>query len=136
MPRLSRLAVPLFLSLVAVLCLAPASALAKPCLVVATVPAAGAAKISPGLKAVSVTFNQAMVPGSWSFVKNPKLGRFPKLAGQPKFTSPNTCLLPVALEPGVTYAIGINTEGYGNFRAAATPKTPCASYQMIFTTGR
>lgn len=111
-------------------------ALAAPCLVTATVPAAGADAVNPALKALTVSFNQAMLPGSWSFVKNPKLGRFPKLAGKPKFTDPKTCVLPVALEPGVTYAVGINTEGYGNFRPAATKNTPCASYQMIFTTRR
>ncbi|MCB2227282.1 MAG: hypothetical protein KQH53_11450 [Desulfarculaceae bacterium] len=133
--RLPRLAL-IALAALGALGLALSPALAAPCLVTATLPVAGAEAVNPGLKAITVSFNQAMLPGSWSFVKNPKLGRFPRLAGKPQFTSPKTCVLPVALEPGVTYAVGINTEGYGNFRPAASPKTPCASYQMIFTTAK
>ena len=112
-------------------------ALAQPCGVVATTPPAGSLAInSAKTKAIVVTFNQAMLPGRWSFVKNPKLGAFPKLAGKPKFTDERTCVLPVELQPGVTYAVGINTEGYGNFRAQAAPSTPCGAHQIIFTTGR
>lgn len=132
LPRLALIA----LAALTALGLAASPVMAAPCLVTATVPAAGADAVNPALKALTVSFNQAMLPGSWSFVTNPKLGRFPKLAGRPKFTDPKTCVLPVALEPGVTYAVGLNTEGYGNFRPAASPKTPCASYQMIFTTAK
>jgi len=45
-----------------------------------------------------------------------------------------TCVLPVKLERGTTYAVGVNTEGFNNFRPQAAPRAPCEAYQIIFTT--
>ncbi len=124
----------LIILLLAVGMLAAAPALAQPCRVIATQPPAGASKVDPGLKAVRVSFSQPMMIDRWSFVKNPNLGRFPQLGGKPRFVDPKTCVLPVKLEPGVTYAVGVNTGGFSNFRPQAAPNKPCAPYQIIFTT--
>ena len=127
---------PLLLAALALLSLLGwASAQAQPCLVTASVPANRAQGVDPQTAYIEVGFNQDMLTDRWSWVTNPKLGAFPVVAGKPAFVDARTCRLPVKLTPGVTYAVGINTEGYGNFRALAAPDTPCAPYQIIFTTG-
>ncbi|MBU4566338.1 MAG: Ig-like domain-containing protein [Proteobacteria bacterium] len=127
---------PLVLAMLSLfLLMAAVVAQAQPCVVTASVPANRAQGVDPKLAYIEVSFNQDMTPGRWSWVTNPKLGAFPVVAGKPVFVDGRTCRLPVKLAPGVTYAVGINTEGYGNFRALAAPGTPCAPYQIIFTTG-
>ncbi|MBU1273976.1 MAG: Ig-like domain-containing protein [Proteobacteria bacterium] len=123
------------LLLAAGLLLTVGPALAQPCQVASTTPANRAQGVDPSLAYVEVRFNEDMLTGRWSWVTNPKLGAFPVVAGKSIFVDPRTCRLPVKLGPGTTYAVGINTEGYGNFRSKADPDTPCAPYQIIFTTG-
>lgn len=120
------------LALLSLLGWAPAQA--QPCLVTASVPANRAQGVDPHTAYIEVSFDQDMAPGRWSWVTNPKLGAFPKVAGKPVFVDGRTCRLPVKLSPGVTYAVGINTEGYANFQAKAAPGKPCTGYQIIFTT--
>jgi hypothetical protein len=87
-----------------------------PPVVVKTVPEAGTADVDPKLTEVKVTFSKEMQDGSWSWATHSKES-FPKLDGSPKYLADKrTCVLPVKLEPGKTYAIWVNTEKLGNFK--------------------
>ncbi len=87
-----------------------------PPVVVASTPKAGSRDIDPGLREIRVTFSKDMMNASWSWVQM-SLESFPKTAGNPKYESDGrTCVLPVKLEPGKTYAIWINSARHANFK--------------------
>ncbi|HEY3914773.1 MAG TPA: M56 family metallopeptidase [Verrucomicrobiae bacterium] len=86
--------------------------------IVATSPKIGAKNVSPGVKEITVTFDQDMGRGmSWTggppnFPKTPEGVRA-------KWKNSRTCVLPVELEAGRYYWVGINSTSYQNFRSAA-----------------
>jgi RNA polymerase sigma-70 factor (ECF subfamily) len=87
-----------------------------PPVVVKTVPEAGASDVSPRLAEIRVTFSKDMQDGSWAWSTFSKES-FPKLDGKPKYLADKrTCVLPVTLEPGKTYAIWVNSEKLGDFK--------------------
>lgn len=87
-----------------------------PPVVVKTVPEAGAGEVDPNLMEIKVTFSKDMQDDSWSWTTLSKES-FPKLDGKPKYLADKrTCVLPVKLEPGKTYAIWVNSEKFGNFK--------------------
>ena len=87
-----------------------------PPVVVKTVPEAGTAEVDPKLAEIKVTFSKDMQDGSWSWTTLSKES-FPKLDGKPKYLADKrTCVLPVKLVPGKTYAIWVNSEKIGNFK--------------------
>ena len=90
-----------------------------PPVVVKTVPEAGASNVDPKLTEIRVTFSKEMQDGTWSWSTVSKES-FPKVDGKPKYL-PNkrTCVLPVQLEPGKTYAIWVNSDQFGNFKDTA-----------------
>ena len=45
-----------------------------------------------------------------------------------------TCVLPVKLEPGKTYAIWLNSQKFGNFKD--TDGRSAVPYLLVFRTGR
>ncbi|MBN2456554.1 MAG: right-handed parallel beta-helix repeat-containing protein [Sedimentisphaerales bacterium] len=99
--------------------------------VVSTYPKAFANDVSPELKKITVTFDQSMMNLSWSWVGGGET--FPEMQGQPRYDSRRmTCTLPVRLQPGKFYFIGINSEMYKNFQTekgiAAVP------YVILFAT--
>jgi hypothetical protein len=63
-----------------------------------------------------VTFSQPVMSGRYSFITHPDLGEYPEVTGDPFFPDLQTCTLPVKLEPGKTYAIGINGPDHKNFQ--------------------
>ncbi len=80
---------------------------------VETVPAIGAEDVDPGLTEITVTFDQDMGGGfSWTGGGE----QFPKTTGKPHWVNGRTCALPVALEPGKAYRVGINSTSHKNFR--------------------
>jgi hypothetical protein len=99
--------------------------------IVATTPAVGATDVDPGLKEITVTFDQDMGGGmSWTgggeqFPKTPE--------GQPaQWRDKRTCVLPVLLEPAHAYQVGINSSSYKNFHTVGgVPVEPSTIY---FTT--
>lgn len=123
------------LTLISVLILLAAPALAQDCQVVATSPAQGAV-VSASTAWVEVTFSLPVRGDGYSFVKNPDMGAFPTVTGKAVFPSPTVCRLPVKLKPGLTYAIGINTAGFSNFRLAQAPHPPCKGYWLKFSTAK
>ena len=87
-----------------------------PPVVVKTVPAAGADDVDPKLTEIKVTFSKDMQDGTWSWVTLSQES-FPKVDGKPTYLADKrTCVLPVKLEPGKTYAIWVNSEKFGHFK--------------------
>lgn len=103
-----------------------------PPVVVKTVPEAGSVDVDAGTKEVRVTFSKVMRDKSWSW-SNVGPGSTPKTTGDAHYLDDRkTCVLPVQLEPGKTYAFWINSERFRNFRdsdgRAAVP------YLLVFKT--
>ena len=100
--------------------------------VVKTEPQAGASGVPAGTVEILVTFSKAMQDKDWSWV-TVSPDSFPKLAGDPHFTADlMTCVLPVKLEAGKTYAMWINAADHQNFRDADGRKA--VPYLLVFST--
>jgi hypothetical protein len=86
-----------------------------PPVVVKTIPQAGSKDVDPKLTEIQVTFSKEMKNGSWSWVRlSPET--FPKIDGKLKnLEDRRTCVMPLKLEPGKTYAIWVNSEKFTNF---------------------
>lgn len=103
-----------------------------PPVVVKAVPQAGESDVDPRLTELRVTFSKDMFPASWSWVLAGQ-ATAPKTTGMPRYEDDKrTCVLPVKLESGKTYAIWINTERQGNFKDAAGRKA--LPYLLVFRT--
>jgi RNA polymerase sigma-70 factor (ECF subfamily) len=103
-----------------------------PPVVVKTVPEAGAGAVDPKLTEIKITFSKDMQDGSWSWSSLSKES-FPKVDGKPKYLADKrTCVLPVKLEPGQTYAIWVNSEKFSNFRD--TDGRSAVPYLLVFKT--
>lgn len=89
-----------------------------PPVVVKTVPAAGADDVDPATTEITVTFSKDMQDGNYSWAIHSKES-FPTMTGKPKHgADKRTCVLPVKLEPGKTYAIWVNSAKHGSFKDA------------------
>ena len=103
-----------------------------PPVVVKTVPEAGAGDVDPKLTEIRVTFSKDMKDASWSWAILSK-DSFPKMDGKPKYLADKrTCVLPVKLEAGKTYAIWVNTPKLVNFKDAKGH--PAVPYLLVFET--
>jgi hypothetical protein len=99
--------------------------------IIATSPKIGAKNVDPGVKEITVTFDRDMGDGmSWTGGP-PNIPKSPTGA-HAAWKDNRTCVLPVQLEGGRYYRVGINSTSYQNFRSAAgVPAHPAAIY---FTT--
>jgi RNA polymerase sigma-70 factor (ECF subfamily) len=99
--------------------------------IVSTSPKIGAKDVDPDLKEITVTFDQDMGRGmSWTG-GGPDFPAMPK-DQRAKWRNKRTCALPVKLEPGHYYRVGINSTSYLNFRSqSGMSAMPSAIY---FTT--
>ncbi len=99
--------------------------------IVATSPAVGATDVDPALKEITVTFDQDMAGGfSWTG-GGPEYPTIPE-GQKPQWRDKRTCVLPVKLESGHYYRVGINSTSFRNFRSeAGVSAEPSAIY---FTT--
>ena len=99
--------------------------------VVHTVPANGAV-IVPGPFTLSVTFDQPMADGSFSYVQKSS-ETFPQ-CGFPAQLSPDrrTFIVRCTAEPGRQYEIWFNSPPYMNFKGASG--TPAQPHQLLFRT--
>ncbi len=96
-------------------------------LVLHTVPPTYTADIDPGLEKITVTFDQPMLDGSWSWTGSGDT--FPEQTGEFSYDSTKTtCTMPVRLEPGKVYWIGVNSPGHTDFM------TPARRYVIVFAT--
>ena len=92
--------------------------------IVAMEPANGADSVAADLNKLVITFDQAMLPG-WSFLQL-EPGNYPAEAGQPFYDGDKKVItLPVKLQPGRTYVIGLNNADYTSFKnSGGTPLYP------------
>ncbi len=102
-----------------------------PPVIVSTSPKVGETDVSPALTEITVTFDRDMGGGfSWT-------GGGPDYPPTPegqkaKWRDKRTCVLPVKLQAGRYYRVGINSTSYQNFKSAdGIPARPSAIY---FTT--
>lgn len=103
-----------------------------PPVVVKTVPEVGVGDVDPNMAELRVTFSKDMQDESWSWSTLSKES-FPKVDGKPKYLADKrTCVLPVKLEPGKTYAIWVNSEKFGNFKD--TDGRSAVPYLLAFKT--
>ncbi len=111
--------------------LSSAQAAQGPPRILSTSPVVGATDVDPALAEITVTFDQDMGGGmSWTG-GGPEYPSIPEGA-QAQWRDKRTCVLPVKLQAGRYYKVGINSMSYRNFRSAAgVPATPSAIY---FTT--
>lgn len=105
---------------------------AAPPVVVKTIPESGSDGVDASLAEIKVTYSKEMADGSWSWSTWSK-ETFPKIDGKPHYEADKrTCVLPVKLEPGKTYAIWLNSENFGNFKDAGGKSA--VPYLLIFKT--
>ena len=99
--------------------------------IVSTSPARGAADVNPSLKEITVTFDQDMGDGMLWTGGGPE---FPAIleGAQAHWRDNRTCVLPVKLQGGHHYRVGINSQSYQNFRSAAG--VPALTSAISFTT--
>jgi hypothetical protein len=94
--------------------------------IIATSPKIGTTNVDPALNEITVTFDRDMEQGMSWVGGGPELPKSPEGA---KFhwRDKRTCVMPVKLEPGHFYRVGINSTRYRNFRSQnAIPVTPSA----------
>ena len=124
-------------ALVAASVVAPAGAAevtlaSVPPVVVTTVPQAGAGDVDPKLTAITVTFSKDMQGDSWSWATL-SAESFPQMVSPPRYLADKrTCVLPVKLEAGKTYALWVNSEQFGNFKD--TDGHSAVPYLLVFKT--
>lgn len=81
-----------------------------------TVPAQGETEVDPDLSEIKVTFDRDMNTGGMSWTGGGE--HFPKLdpTRKPRWIGKRTCVLPVKLEAGKFYRVGINSKSANNFK--------------------
>ena len=102
-------------------------------LVIRTNPANNSVNIDPNLSAVEIVFNQDINQQSWSFVEVPG-SAVPEITGNPSFPDSRTCILPVRLQAGQTYRLGINSATHTGFVSAADSGLTAEPYTLLFST--
>jgi len=103
-----------------------------PPVVVNIEPKVGATNVDPGLSEIRVTFSKKMTDKTWSWTEG-KVYSVPKLNGTIHYEQDKrTCVMPVKLEPGKTYVLGINSERHRNFKDSQG--RPALPYLVVFHT--
>jgi RNA polymerase sigma-70 factor (ECF subfamily) len=89
-----------------------------PPFVVETVPKLGDLDVDPStVKEIRVVFSKPMMDQSWSWTHGDD-DSYPERTGPIRYEpDQRTCVMPVKLEPGKTYLIGINGGHFNNFKA-------------------
>jgi RNA polymerase sigma factor (sigma-70 family) len=103
-----------------------------PPVVLSTSPKAGATDIDAATTEIKVQYSKDMQDGSWSWSTWGE-DTFPKMTGKPHYEADKrTCVAPVKLEPGHTYAIWLNSNNFGNFKD--TGGRQAVPYLLVFET--
>ena len=100
--------------------------------VIKSAPEAGSATVDPSTTEIRVIFSKDMQPGAWSWGMINKES-YPGTTESPRYLEDKrTCVLPVKLQPGKTYAVWINTEKLQNFKD--TKGMVAVPYLLVFKT--
>jgi RNA polymerase sigma-70 factor (ECF subfamily) len=104
-----------------------------PPVVIKTVPQSGDTQVDAArTKEIRVTFSKEMRDKSWSWSQISD-ATMPKISGDVRYdTDKRTCIAPVALEPGRTYVLWLNSERFHNF--ADADGRPAVPYLLVFET--
>ena len=104
-----------------------------PPVVVKTFPQAGDTSVDPSIDQIRVTFSKNMMTNNmWSWVMISKES-FPDITGQVGYLQDKrTCVAPVKLERGKTYAVWFNSARHNAFRD--TDNNPAVPYLLVFKT--
>ena len=104
-----------------------------PPVVVQTFPQAGAMSVDPSVNEIRVTFSKEMMTQEmWSWVIVSKES-FPHIVGDVGYLNDKrTCVAPVKLQAGKTYAIWFNSAKYNAFRDKNN--NPAIPYLLVFQT--
>jgi RNA polymerase sigma factor (sigma-70 family) len=103
-----------------------------PPVVVNIEPKVGAIDVDPALGEIRVTFSKKMMDRSWSWTEG-NVYAVPKSNGKIHYEADHrTCVMPVKLEPGKTYVLGINSERFRNFKDSRG--RPALPYLVVFRT--
>jgi RNA polymerase sigma-70 factor (ECF subfamily) len=104
-----------------------------PPVVLSVEPKVGAVDVDPALKEIRVTFSKKMTDKSWSWPTGKKYAE-PKVEGGTIHFERDgrTCVMPVKLEPGKTYVMGVNSEHFHGFQD--TQGHPALPYLIVFRT--
>ncbi|GHT22988.1 hypothetical protein FACS189419_06320 [Planctomycetales bacterium] len=95
-------------------------------------PANGAKDVdAAAVKELRVTFDKDMDSGGFSWTGGGE--KYPQTTGKPKWIDKRTCVLPVKLEPGKEYQLGINSASFKGFRSKEG--VPVEPVQYQFSTG-
>jgi len=105
----------------------------RPPVVVGSVPGNFATDVPATLGTVTATFDRAMRTDGYSWTQYGNGETFPALNGKIQWSPDRrTCTLPVALEAGKVYWVGVNSEHHFNFRAA--DGASAKPYVILFAT--
>jgi len=89
--------------------------MARP-VVIKCVPESGSADVDAGLTEIRVTFSKEMRPAAWSWAMINRES-YPGSSEASKYLEDKrTCVLPVKLQAGKTYAVWINSDKLQNFK--------------------
>jgi hypothetical protein len=103
-----------------------------PPVVVKALPEAGSDAVDPAITEIKVTYSKDMKDRSWSW-STWGSDTFPPTTGKPHYLDDKrTCVLPVHLKAGKTYAIWLNSENFGNFKDA--DGNTAVPYLLVFKT--
>lgn len=104
-----------------------------PPVVVKITPRSGDTRVdAANVKEIRVTFSKDMMDGSWSWVQISH-ETFPEFTGKTHYAKDKrTCSVPVALKPGRTYVIWLNSEKFANFKDG--DGRPAVPYLLVFET--
>ncbi|HEY2838173.1 MAG TPA: M56 family metallopeptidase [Pirellulales bacterium] len=100
--------------------------------IVKSSPQPGATDVDPALAEITVTFDRDMGKGM-SWTGGPPL--FPPVdeTKKARWIDARTCVLPVKLEKGAYYRVGINASSYHNFRGAGGATVPPTAIFFVTT---
>jgi RNA polymerase sigma-70 factor (ECF subfamily) len=104
-----------------------------PPVVVRTVPVAGAKDVDPALTEIRVTYSKTMRDGSWAWSKWQE-ENFPETNSNkpPYLSGDRTCVLPMKLQPGKSYALWLHGEQEKGFKDVRG--TAAVPYLLSFKT--
>lgn len=98
---------------------------------VRTTPEALANDVDASLDKITVTFDRPMTDKSWSWTGGGDT--FPERTGEISYDADRTtCTMPVKLQPGKVYWVGVNSPSHRNFKSA--DGTAAARYVILFAT--
>ena len=103
-----------------------------PPVVLSVEPKVGATDVDPETKEIRVTFSKKMTDKSWSWPTGNKYAA-PKVEGGTIHfeRDERTCVMPVKLEPGKTYVVGVNSERfYTGFKDTGGPPRAALSDRL------